>query len=78
MLQKSTESLLKKWVKHNSTGPSTVQFSNLSAGKWALIIDAKGYTFPSSTTINIPDQSVASITLTPLLDGGYSYKWSDD
>lgn len=78
IVQKGAESLFKKWVKYNPNGPSVVQFSELSIGKWALVIDAKGYTFPSSTVFNIPEQSSANLTLTPLLNGAYSYNWNDD
>jgi VCBS repeat-containing protein len=77
IIQKSAEKLLKKWVKYNSTGTSTVQF-NVDNGKWALIIDATGYTFPSSTVINIPEINNATVTLTPLLNTNYIYNWKDD
>ncbi len=77
IVQKSAEKLLKKWVKYNSSGTSTVQF-NVDNGKWALIIDATGYTFPSSTVINIPETNNATVTLTPLLNTNYIYNWKDD
>ena len=77
IIQKSAEKLLKKWVKYNSSGTSTVQF-NVDNGKWALIIDATGYTFPSSTVINIPETNNATVTLTPLLNTNYIYNWKDD
>lgn len=77
IIQKSAEKLLKKWVKYNSSGTSTVQF-DVDNGKWALIIDATGYTFPSSTVINIPETNNATVTLTPLLNTNYIYNWKDD
>ena len=53
--------------------------SALSNGKWALSIDATGYTYPTAKTITIPDQISATITLTPMIsDGKFKYKWSDD
>jgi hypothetical protein len=77
IMQKSAEIIVKKWVKYNPSGISTAQF-NLGSGKWALIIDATGYTFPSSTVLNIPETNNATVTLTPLLNTNYSYNWNDD
>jgi hypothetical protein len=77
IIQQSAEISLKKWVKYNTLGTSTVQFT-LGNGKWALIIDAVGYTFPSSTLLNIPETNNATVTLTPLLNTNYNYNWNDD
>jgi hypothetical protein len=75
IIQQSAEISLKKWVKHNTLETSTVQFT-LGNGKWALIIDAVGYTFSSSTLLNIPETNNATVTLTPLLNTNYN--WNDD
>ena len=53
--------------------------SSLSDGKWALSIDATGYTYPTAKIIEIPSDNSAIITLTKMIDDGvYKYKWSDD
>lgn len=77
IVQQSAEVLLKKWVKYDPSGTSNVQF-DLGNGKWALIIDATGYTFPSSTLLNIPEINSVTVTLTPLLNTNYVYNWNDD
>lgn len=77
VVQKSAEILLKKWVKYDPSGTATANF-DLSDGKWALKIDATGYTFPSSTVLNIPESNNATVTLTPLLNTNYIYNWNDD
>ncbi len=77
IMQKSAEIIVKKWVKYNPSEISTAQF-NLGSGKWALIIDATGYTFPSSTVLNVPETNNATVTLTPLLNTNYIYNWNDD
>ena len=46
--QKSSESLLKKWI-HASDSPTAAVFS-LSEGEWAIKLDATGYTYPVSYT----------------------------
>jgi len=77
IIQKSNEIKIQKWAKYDSTGNTKIEFS-LSQGKWALIIDATGYSFPAATDINIPEVSQSSITLTPLLTNDYIYQWEDD
>ena len=42
-IQKSSESLLKKWAKTSDGSDVSLNFS-LDDGKWALSIDATGYT----------------------------------
>ena len=77
IVQKSSEIIFQKWVKNNGTGAIIAGF-DLSEGKWALIIDTKGYTFPAATYVNIPEVNTATITLTPLLTKNYNYNWEDD
>lgn len=77
IVQKSAEILFKKWVKNDPSGVATANF-NLNNGKWALKIDATGYTFPSNTVFSIPEDASAAITLTPLLNTDYTYTWQDD
>ncbi len=77
IVQKSSEILLKKWVKYDASGTATANF-NLDNGKWALKIDATGYTYPSNTVFSIPEDASATITLTPLLNTDYTYTWQDD
>lgn len=77
IVQKSSEILIKKWVKYDLSGTATATF-DLSNGKWVLKIDATGYTYPSNTVFSIPDDAVATVTLTPLLNTDYTYTWQDD
>ena len=81
-IQKGSKNLFTKIVKDSNSEDVSVVFSGDSAlnnGKWALSIDATGYTYPTSKIINIPEDVNATITLTAMLnDGIYSYKWSDD
>ncbi|MDB0043200.1 thrombospondin type 3 repeat-containing protein [Flavobacteriaceae bacterium] len=81
-IQKGSESKFSKIVKNSSDNDVEITFSGdsaLSNGKWALSIDATGYTYPTAKTITIPDQISATITLTPMIsDGKFKYKWSDD
>jgi hypothetical protein len=55
-------------------------FSNLSTGKWALSIDAKGYLFPISKVLDLNNNTLdITITLTPApADSNFNYAWEDD
>ena len=55
-------------------------FSNLSSGKWALSIDAKGYLFPISKVLDLNNNTLdVTITLTPApVDSNFNYTWQDD
>ena len=77
ILQDGVALQLKKWAKNTGENPVILNF-NLDARKWALIIDATGYTFPSATYINVPEVNQAQVTLTPLLNQNYIYSWEDD
>ena len=77
IIQKSSESLLKKWAKTSDGSDVSLNFS-LDDGKWALSIDATGYTYPTAKVINIPSDSNATITLTEMQTGSFNYSWSDD
>ena len=50
---------------------------DLHVGKWALIIDATGYTYHTKE-INIPSDSSALVTLTPMLNQDYFVVSDDD
>lgn len=77
IVQKSSEKYFKKFVAGNATKTNELTF-NLSDGKWAIIIDAKGYSFPPATAFEIPENNSASIRLTSILNENYSYVWQDD
>ena len=77
IVQKSSEIIFKKWVKKNGSNPVMTSFS-LSEGKWAIKLDATGYSYPSQKVINIPNDISVAITLTSLLNSDYTYTWQDD
>ena len=80
-LQKSNESLFKKLAKSTDGSDVVLNFSgnmSLSNGKWALSIDATGYTYPTAKVLNIPEDKSAKITLTEMQTGSYKYTWQDD
>ena len=81
-IQKSSESLFKKWAKSEDGSNVELNFTgneSLGNGKWALSIDATGYTYPTAKIINIPSDVSAKITLTEMIsDGKYKYTWNDD
>ena len=74
--QKSSESLIKKWIYGDNT-PTEAVFS-LSDGDWAIKLDATGYTYPSQQVVNIPNDTAITFGLTELAGGGFSYTWQDD
>jgi len=76
IVQKSSEALLKKWIK-SSDSPTAAVFS-LSEGVWAVKLDAKGYTYPSQQVVSIPNDTAITFGLTEATDGNYSYNWRDD
>ena len=55
-------------------------FPNLSIGKWAISIDAKGYLFPPAKVLDLNNNNIdLTITLTPATIGStYNYTWQDD
>jgi hypothetical protein len=55
-------------------------FPNLSIGKWAISIDAKGYLFPPAKVLDLNNNNIdLTITLTPAIIGSsYNYTWEDD
>jgi hypothetical protein len=55
-------------------------FPNLSIGKWAISIDAKGYLFPPAKVLDLNNNNIdLTITLTPATIGStYNYTWEDD
>ena len=78
IMQQGVENRIQKWVKRiDETNPVQVDFE-VGSGQWALFMDATGYTFPSSTLIQIPEEVSATYTLTPLLNDDYTYTWQDD
>ena len=80
-LQKSSESLFKKWAKSSDGSDVVLSFSgnqSLSNGKWSLSIDATGYTYPTAKVLNIPEDTSAKITLTEMQTGSYRHTWQDD
>ena len=76
-IQRSAEFKDQKWAKYAASGSSKVDFQ-LASGNYAIVIDAKGYTFPSAKTIVIPTQTSAEIILTPMLNTDFQYNWKDD
>jgi hypothetical protein len=76
IVQKSSESLLKKWI-NASDSPTAAVFS-LSEGSWAVKLDATGYTYPSQQVVSIPNDTAITFGLTEATDGNYSYNWRDD
>ena len=76
ILQKSSETLLKKWI-NASDSPTAAVFS-LSEGSWAVKLDATGYTYPSQQIVTIPNDISITFELTELAGGGFSYTWQDD
>jgi hypothetical protein len=77
ILQQGALSKQQKWAKFVENQSTKVDFE-LAHGRYSLLIDAKGYTFPSSTYITVPDQRSAEVTLTPLLNSEFIYQWKDD
>ena len=78
IMQKSSERLLKKYAKANSDDESIELTFSLENGKWALKVDAAGYTFPSSKVITVPNDTSAKVTFTRMLEENYKYTWNDD
>ena len=77
IVQQKAETKQQKWAKYVANQSTKLDFQ-LSNGKYALIIDAKGYTFPAATTFDVPTQTSATVTLTPMLGTDFTYKWRDD
>ena len=81
-IQQGNEYKFSKIAKDSNDNDVELSFSgdsSLSEGKWALSIDATGYTYPTAKIIEIPSDNSAVITLTKMIeDGVFSYKWSDD
>ena len=77
IVQQKAETKQQKWAKYVANQPTKLDFQ-VSNGKYALIIDAKGYTFPPATVFEVPLQANATVTLTPMLGTDFSYQWRDD
>jgi hypothetical protein len=80
-IQKSGESFFFKKVGGNASNTDVpFQFSNLTNGKWALSIDAKGYLFPMAKTLELNNNTIDNIiTLTKApADSNFSYQWQYD
>lgn len=80
-IQKSGESFFFKKVGGNSINADVpFQFPNLTNGKWALSVDAKGYLFPMAKTLDLNSNTIDNIiTLTKApSDSNFSYQWQDD
>jgi hypothetical protein len=80
-IQKSGESFFFKKVGGNPSNLDVpFQFPNLTNGKWALSIDAKGYLFPMAKTLELNNNTIDNVvTLTKApADSNFSYQWQDD
>lgn len=80
-IQKSGEQFFwKKIGGSTNNGDVTYSFTNLSSGKWALSIDAKGYLFPVSKVLDLNNINLdVTISLTPApINTNYNYQWQDD
>jgi hypothetical protein len=77
ILQKSSEIYFKQVAAGNAGKVNELTF-DLADGKWAIVIDATGYTFPPATSFDVPGNSTALVKLTPLLNEDYYYVWQDD
>ena len=81
-IQKGSEYKFSKIVENSNNSDVEITFLGdyaLGDGKWALSIDATGYTYPTSKIITIPQDVSATITLTAMIsDGTFKYKWKDD
>ncbi|MDG1040884.1 MAG: T9SS type A sorting domain-containing protein [Polaribacter sp.] len=78
IVQKSSEIFIKKWIHYNDSSTTSSKTFDLSTGKWAVKLDATGYTYPSQQVINIPTDKSIEFTLTELTNSDYDYTWEDD
>ena len=78
IMQKGVETSVHQWVKKLDETSDVQANFQLGNGQWALLMDATGYTYPSSTLINIPEQTSATYTLTPMFNDNFYYTWQDD
>jgi hypothetical protein len=79
-IQKSAETFYFKRVAGVANNADVAySFPNLSIGKWALSIDAKGYLFPVSKVLDLNNNNLdVTITLTPSISTNFNYTWQDD
>lgn len=77
ILRKNSDIYWKQMAAGNSDKVNELTF-DLADGKWAIVIDATGYTFPPATSFDVPENSTALVKLTPLLNEDYYYVWQDD
>ena len=80
-IQRSSQSFFFQKVYSNSSGADApFQFNNLPNGRYALGIDARGYTFPTSLVLNILNANIGNIIfqVTPTSDTNFVYQWQDD
>ena len=80
-IQKSAEAFYFKRVGGiTNNADVSYSFPNLSIGKWALSIDAKGYLFPVAKVLDLNNNNLDfTITLTPApIDSNFNYNWQDD
>jgi hypothetical protein len=79
-IQKNAEAFYFKRIGGvNNNADVSYSFPNLSIGKWALSIDAKGYLFPVAKVLDLNNNNVdVTITLTPSIQANFNYIWQDD
>lgn len=77
ILRKNADIYWKQVAAGNAEKVNELTF-DLADGKWAIVIDATGYTFPPATAFDVPENSTALVRLTPLLNEDYYYVWQDD
>jgi hypothetical protein len=80
-IQKASENFFFTKIGGNTSNADIpFDFPNLSNGKWALSIDAKGYLFPVAKSLELNNNTLDNIiTLTKApSDSNFSYQWQDD
>ena len=80
-IQKSSEFFYFQKVYSNASGADApFQFNNLPNGRWALSMDARGYTFPTARVLNISNVNIGNniFQVTPASDTNFVYQWQDD
>jgi PKD repeat protein len=80
-IQKSSEFFYFQKVYSNASGADApFQFNNLPNGRWALSMDARGYTFPTARVLNISNANIGNniFQVTPASDTNFVYQWQDD
>lgn len=77
IIQKSSEKYWKQKAFGNESKVNKLTF-DLEDGKWAIVIDATGYTFPPATAFEVPENNSALVKLTPMLNENFYYVWQYD